>query len=81
MASFSGQRVQGIGVAPITQLRRCFIKIVTFKGGHYKCDKSGFPYHKELLLKVSIRFLCEQILFFKRSSHSEKGLQLKRITA
>ena len=23
-----------IGVAPITQLRKCLIKIVTFKGGH-----------------------------------------------
>ena len=23
-----------IGVAPITQLRKCVIKIVTFKGGH-----------------------------------------------
>ena len=27
----------GIGVAPITQLHMCVIKIVTFKGGHLMC--------------------------------------------
>ena len=40
------------GVAPITQLRACVIKIVTFKGVKFDlCGKSDFPYHKELLLK------------------------------
>ena len=50
-----------IGVAPITQLRMCIIKIVTFKGGHLS-GKRDFPYHKELLLKERIRSLWEQIL-------------------
>ena len=35
--------------------------------------ESDFPYHKELLLKERIRSLWEQILYFKRSSHFEKG--------
>ena len=30
-------------------------------------------FHKELLLKERIRSLWEQIRFFKRSSHFEKG--------
>ena len=34
---------------------------------------SDLPYHKELLFKERIRFLWEQILSFKRSSHFEKG--------
>ena len=37
------------------------------------CGKSGFPYHKELLLKERIRSFWEQILTFKRSFHFEKG--------
>ena len=36
------------------------------QGGH--CDKSDFPYYKELLIKERIRSLWEQILSFKRSS-------------
>ena len=35
--------------------------------------KSGFPYHKELLLKERIRLLCEEILSFKRISNFGKG--------
>ena len=35
--------------------------------------KSDFLYHKNLLLKERIRSLWEQILFFKRNSHFEKG--------
>ena len=61
-----------IGVAPITQLRTCVIKIEPFKGGHPMCQ-SDSSYHKELLLKERIRSLWEQILTFKRSSHFEKG--------
>ena len=38
-----------------------------------KCVTSDFPYIKDLLLKERIRSLWEQILFFKRSSHFEKG--------
>ena len=37
------------------------------------CDKSDFPYYKELLIKERTRSLSEQILSFKRSSHFEKG--------
>ena len=58
--------IQLIGVVIITQLRKCVIKIVTFKGGHLKCGKSDLPYQRELLLK-------ERIRSFKRSSHFEKG--------
>ena len=36
-------------------------------------------YHKELLLKERIRFLWEQILSFKRSSHFEKGRVLSSV--
>ena len=56
-----------------TQLRTYLIKIATFKGGHLMWQ-TWFPCHKELLLKERIRFLWEQILSFKRSSHYEKGL-------
>ena len=34
---------------------------------------SDFPYYKELLIKKRIHSLWEQILFFMRSSHFEKG--------
>ena len=34
MADMDLYGLEGIGVAPITQLCRCLIKIVTFKGGH-----------------------------------------------
>ena len=60
-----------IGVAPITQLRTSVIKIASFKEVTYY-GKSDFPYHKELLFKERIRFLWEQILSFKGSSHFEK---------
>ena len=40
-------RIIAIGVAPITLVTRVrVIKKVTFK-----CDKSDFPYYKELLIK------------------------------
>ena len=69
-----------IGVAPITELRTYVIK-----KGHiqWRSPKvvSDFPYLKELLLKERIRSLWEQTLSCKRSSHFEKGTQLKRITA
>ena len=61
-----------IGVAPITQLCTCVIKIITFKEVTL-CGKSDFPYHKELLLKERIHSLWEQILSYKRSSYFEKG--------
>ena len=60
-----------IGLAPITHLRTCIIKIATFKGGHPMC-KIYFPCHKEHLLMERIRSLWEQILSIKRSSHFEK---------
>ena len=47
-------KIINCGVAPITQLRTCVIKIVSFKGVDL-CGKSDFPYHKELLLKERIR--------------------------
>ena len=46
-------------------------KIVTLKGTY--CGKSEFPYLKELHLKEKNRFLWEQILSFKGSTHFEKG--------
>ena len=36
------------------------------------CDKSDFPYYKELFIKERIRSLWEQILSFKRSSHLKR---------
>ena len=63
--------ISDIGIAPITQLRMCVIKIVSFKGGHLMW-KSDFPYHKELLLKERIHSISEQILSLKRSFHFEK---------
>ena len=36
------------------------------------CDKSDFPYYKELLIKERIRSLREQILSFNRSSHLKR---------
>ena len=36
------------------------------------CDKSDFPYYKELLIKEIIRPLWEQIISFKRSSHAKR---------
>ena len=47
-----------IVVAPITQLRRCVIRVVTN--------------YKELLIKERIHSLWEQILSLKRSSHFER---------
>ena len=41
-----------------------------------KCGKSDFPKYKELLLKERIRFLWEQIVSFKRSSHFDCLIQL-----
>ena len=38
------------------------------------CDKSDFPYNKELLVKERIRSLWEQIFFFKRSSNLERDI-------
>ena len=46
---------------------------VRIKNSNIQCGKSDLSYHKELLLKEIIRFLWEQIIFFKRSSHFEKG--------
>ena len=57
-----------IGVAPITQLGTCIMKIV-----HIKRGNSVFPYHKGLLLKERISSRREQILSFMRSPHFEKG--------
>ena len=68
------------GVAPITQLRTWIMKKVHIQGRSPKVD-SDFRYRKELLLKERIRSLWEQILSLKRSSHFEKGTQLKTITA
>ena len=42
--------VAAIGVAPITQLRTCVIKIITLKGGHLS-GKSDFPKPKGTALK------------------------------
>ena len=60
-----------IGVAPITQLRKCVMKIIHIQGRSPNVE-SDLPYNKELLLKDRIRSLREQILSFKRSSHFEK---------
>ena len=67
-----------IGVAPITQLRICVIKIVTFKGVTL-CGKRDFPYHKYLLLKERIHSPWEQIRSFKRSSHFDKGCNWREV--
>ena len=41
------------------------------------CGISEFPYYKELLIKERIRSILEPMLSFKRSSHSEKGRNLR----
>ena len=61
-----------IGVATITQLGMCVMKIVHIQGRSPNVV-SDFPYHKELLLKERICSLWEQILSFKRSSNFEMG--------
>ena len=64
-----------IGIAPITQLRTCIIKIVTFKGGHL-INVVKMIFHTILLgtaLKRQNWLPQEQILSFKRGSHFEKG--------
>ena len=61
------------GVAPITQVTHVRNKNSNIQGRSLNVIKVSFPYYKELLIKVRIRSLWEQILSFKRSSHFEKG--------
>ena len=63
-----------IGVAPITQVTHMHNKNSNIQGRSHNVVKViWMSYYKELLLKDRIRFLWEQILSFKRSSHFEKG--------
>ena len=57
-----------IGVALITRLCTCKIKIVTFKGGHLY-GKSDFPYHENLLLKE--RIPLREVPILKREATEE----------
>ena len=59
-------RMLDIEEAPITQLRMCVIKKVTFKGGHLILKE-------KFSLKKRISLPLEEILSFKRSSHFQKG--------
>ena len=69
----SCSRTQFIGIAPITQVTHVCNKNSNIQGRSLNVIKSDFPYYKELLIKERIRSLWEQILFFKRSFHFEKG--------
>ena len=70
--AFPGHTHFHIGVAPFTQLLTSVLKKLHSREVTL-CGKNDVPYHEELLLKERIRSFCEQIIFFKRSSHFEKG--------
>ena len=70
--SLTSKSVKSIGVASITQLRTCVMKILYVQGRSPNAV-SDFKYHNAQLLKARIRFLLERIISFERRSHFEKG--------